>query len=111
VSYLQQVQVAGPILSASFNSAAGGDVTVVAAVAGKRIEIMRIMLANTAANTITFKDGAATSLTGPMDFAALTSVFAEGDNAPLFETSIGNAFIINSGATKIAGKVDYTLSP
>jgi hypothetical protein len=112
MAYLSQVNVAGPILSASFSSAAGGDIVAVAAVTGKKIEVMRVFFANTGANSLTFKDGAGTSLTGVMDFGALAVFYAEGDNAPLFETSPGNAFIINaSAATKVAGKIDYTLSP
>jgi len=112
MAYLSQVQTPGPILSASFSVASIGDNTVVAAVAGKKIDIVRIMFTNTGANSITFKDGAGTALTGVMDFAALAPFYAEGDNCPLFETATGNAFIINlTAATKVAGKVDYTLSP
>src|SRR5678816_2125783 len=110
--YLSQVNMAVPLLSAPFSGASIGDNIAIAAVPGKKIEVMRIWFANTGANSITFKDGAATALTGVMDFAALATFYAEGDNAPLFETALGNAFIINlSAAAKVSGKVDYTLSP
>lgn len=108
MGFMDQIQVTGPVQSLSFNSAAGGDIVVVPAVTGKSIKIYRLILQDTGAQTITFKDGAAISLTGPMDFAALSGIILDPTSLPWFETTAGNAFIINaSAATKIAGKVDF----
>jgi|SRR5882672_2797875 len=108
MGFMDQVCVTGPIISVPYNSSAANDTVAAAAVAGKKLEIYRILLVITGATTITFKDGAGTSLTGPMDISALGQITLDPTSLPWFETSAGNDFIINSSAaTKVAGKIDY----
>lgn len=102
-------------LNASFSSAAGGDVTAIAAVAGTPIKVWRIVLLNAVATAqaLIFKDGA-TALTGAM---ALPSSIGGGLNLdaganpnPLFTVTAGNAFVVNeSAATSVTGYIQYTL--
>jgi len=108
MGFMDQINIGGQLIAASFNFAATGDNIIAAAVPGKKLAIYRLLLSSTGAQTLIFKDGAGTSLSGPMDFGALAFIFLDPTNLPWFETSAGNAFIINaSAATKISGKVDY----
>lgn len=108
MGFMDQIEVTGPVLSVAYNSSASGDTIAVPAVAGKKLEIYRVIVVVTGATTLTFKDGAGTSLTGPMDIGALGSIILDPTSLPWFETSAGNDFIINSSAaTKVAGKIDY----
>lgn len=91
------------------NSAAGGNLTVVAAVAGSKVKVYRLILVPSAAVTVTIFDGA-NALTGPMALAANTPFILDINHLlePAFETSTGNAFIVNTGtAVQISGKADY----
>ena len=82
-----------------------GDNTVVAAVAGKTIQVYGLFLVvTTTAVALTFKDGTGgTALTGPMTVSAGTPLVLglpiNADSAPLFTTSnVANAFVIGQGA-------------
>ena len=80
-----------------------GDNTIVAAVAGKTIQVYGLVLVvTTTAVALTIKDGA-TALTGPMTVLAGTPLVLGlpigADSAPLFATSsVANAFVIGQGA-------------
>lgn len=103
------------LITAAFSSAAGGDVTAIAAQgATTAIRIHRIVLCNAVATAqaIILKNGA-TALTGAM--ALPTSVgglfVLEGNiMGPLFVLDQNAAFIINeAAATSVTGFVQYTL--
>lgn len=104
--------------TASISFAATGDQTVVAAVTGKRICVVSYGLSSVDAKTITWKSGAATSISGPMHFAANSQVHARavgqhgiaGPQSPLFRTAVGQALIlIASAGTQYSGFVTYWL--
>jgi hypothetical protein len=102
-------------LNASFSSAASGDVTAIAAVAGQPLKIWRIVLANAVATAqaLIFKDGS-TALTGaislPSAVGGLLALDAGANGNPLFTVTAGNAFVVNeSAATSVTGFVQYTL--
>ena len=102
-------------LTASFSSAAGGDVAAIAAVAGQQIRIWRIFLANgvATAQALIFKDGA-TALTGaislPSSVGGPLFLDAGASQNPLFILGQGNAFNVNeAAATSVTGFVQYTL--
>lgn len=108
MGFMDQICVTGPVLTLSFSVSTIGDNIIVPAVAGKKLEIYRIILQSTGAQNMAFKDGAATSLTGVMDFAALSGIVLDPTSLPWFEISAGNDFILNLSAnTKVSGKVDY----
>jgi hypothetical protein len=91
------------------NAAASGDTTLVAAVAGKRYSVISYAIVATGAVSVKFKDGAGTDVTGAMALAANGGLsFAADPTAPAFQTSVGNALVINaSGAVQVSGHVAY----
>jgi hypothetical protein len=94
------------ILPISF--ALTGDNTIIAAVAGKLINVVAMLLVSTGATNITIKDGAANLLSGAMPLAAGVPLILHPDaSMDYFATSSGtNAFILNqSGAVQISGTV------
>ena len=98
---------------AVINSAAGGDILPVAAVAGQIIRLYKIWFVVTAATSITFKDGAGgTALSGPAALGANAGFVLDLDGQPWYVTSAGNALAINSsGATQVSGTMYYTQTP
>jgi hypothetical protein len=104
---------ASALSRAVINSAAGGDILPVAAVAGQIIRVYKIWLVNTAATSITFKDGAGgTAVSGPAALAANGSLVFDFDGEPWYVTSLGNAFAINSSAaTQVSGTMYFTQTP
>lgn len=100
----------GPIKFAAItNAAASGDTTLVAAVTGKRYIVVNYAIVATGAVSVKFKDGASTDLTGAMALAANGGVsFATDPTSPAFQTSVGNALVINaSGAVQVSGHIAY----
>jgi hypothetical protein len=100
--------------NAAVNAASLGDNTLVAAVAGKRIRVHAYELSSAGVVTAKFKDGAATDLTGPLTLAAAGAAAdaAErtNDSDGLFQTTAGNALVLNlSAAIVVGGFIDYTL--
>lgn len=97
------------VQNAVINSAAGGDITVVAAASGQRINVVKIVLVVGAATNITLKDGSSPgAISGPMPFAANMGWAQDFDKACMVLTK-GNAFIINSSnAVQVSGFVYYT---
>ena len=96
----------------AISSNSTGDITVVAAVAGKEIHVYRLVLVVDADTVLTFKDGASTNLTGAMSMLGEGSIVLDYDGAPKawFATSSGNAFVINQTWTaQVSGKVSYVL--
>lgn len=102
---LPEVPLTSPYSQAAITTASSGDNTLVTAVAGKTIRVYKILL-TLAAGTVTFKDGAGTSLTGAMTLSGL--IMEDPNGNPLFMTSAGNAFIANlSGANQMSGTIWY----
>lgn len=100
--------------TAAINAASSGDNTLVAAVTGKRIRVHAYELSASAAANGKFKDGAATDLTGLIYLAAAgaaaDAVERTNDADGLFQTTAGNALVLNlSAAVAVGGWVDYTL--
>lgn len=105
---MSRTKISSEYATAAISTASSGDNTLVAGVANKTIRVHKIML-TLAAGTITFKDGASTSLSGAMTLTGL--VLEPTDDNPLFVTSAGNGFVANlSGANQLSGTVWYTQS-
>jgi hypothetical protein len=97
-----------PLTSAVLSSAAGGDITGVAATAAKFTRVYKIFLVVTGATVITFKDGT-TALSGAMSLPANGAIILDLDGQPWFVTSKNSAFFINSSAaTQVSGTIYYT---
>jgi hypothetical protein len=100
--------------SATIAAASSGDNTIVAAVAAKRIRVLRFELSASAAVNAKWKDGASTDLTG-LFYAAGAGPMGDMDSSDggrdyIFQTSVGNALVLNlSAAVPVGGVVDYTL--
>lgn len=81
---------------------------IVAAVAGKKIRVVSVVLVCSAANVVTWQS-AATAISGPMSFAA-NGGYALASEAPLFETVAGEALNLLSGsAVQVSGHILYGL--
>lgn len=102
-----------PGASIAIDSNSTGDIAVIAALAGKKIEVYGIFFVVNAATTITFKDGAGgSSLTGAIDLAQGATFVLDNGTAPWFVTTPGNAFVISqTGTAQISGRVYYIAGP
>lgn len=97
---------ASGLSSAPISTSASGDTTVIAAQAGKSINVHRIKLSLASQTTVQFKDGS-TALSGPEE--TLTQILDYSDE-PYYRTSVGNAFVISLGAAyQCGGTVWYRL--
>lgn len=93
----------------SISFSASGDNTVVSGVAGQLVRVFKVLFTVGAASNITFKDGAGTSLTGAIAYAANQGMVLDFDGEPWFATSAGNAFVMNQSApAAVRGAVWYT---
>ena len=98
------------VLTAPVTFAASGDNTLVAAVVGKVIKLVRIFVVASAATNLTFKDGA-TALSGALPMAANGALVLDLSDSPWFSTSsVSNNLILNSSAAvQASGTVYYIL--
>lgn len=97
-------------LEAKIDISASGDNSIIAAVAGKRHRIARIVLLGALLTTVKFKDGAASDLTGDMTLAAGQPLILDATSSewPLATLSVNSAFIINlGGGVQCSGRVYY----
>lgn len=97
---------------ARINLALLGDTTVVAAVPGKKIQVLSYMVTTTAANAavrLQFKSGAVTVLGEVEDIDGAYPVPMAGSIlGPLFETAAGEALVLNLSAIKVVkGHLSY----
>lgn len=91
------------------DTAAAGDTSLVAAVAGKKIRVISYNLVSTSANTVKFRS-ATTDLTGGMALPANGQADAEFSPIGHFETAVNEPLNINlSGATQVSGHLAYVL--
>ena len=99
---------------AAVNFSASGDNTLVAAVAGKLIQLVRIFVVVAAATNLTFKDGTGgTALSGPIPMAANGSItldIAPVTDFPWYSTSnVANNLVLNSSAAvQVSGTIWYS---
>lgn len=100
---------ASGLTSAKVDFAASGDNVLVAAVANKVVKLYKILIVLEDAADVIFYDGAAgTALTGAMSISAGGSIVLDFDGEPWFQTSAGNALVVNlSGASQCSGRAYY----
>lgn len=111
---VQSRQVPSAVLRQKVDDSTGS-VELVAAVAGKKIQIWGLLLSTASPTTMEFKS-ASTSLTGAMSISTILEDQPYGPaNAsaiPLFETAAGEAFnLVLGGAVKVTGQVTWTTNP
>lgn len=95
--------------SAIVNTAASGDTTLVAAVAGQAIAVVGLLLVAAGAVTVVIKDGS-TGLTGAISLVAGQPLVLVPERAPIpwFTTTPGQALVITlGGAVQVSGRVYY----
>ena len=109
------VGLRGQVKSAAISVSALGDNTIVAAVAGKVIVVVALLLENgvATANSVTVKDGAANLLSGamPLNTAGVPLFLDEKTDFEYYSTSnSANNLVLNlSAATLVTGTVWYIL--
>lgn len=105
------VGLRGQVKQAVVSFTTTGDNTIVAAVAGKLITVVALLLVSTGATNITVKDGTAgTALSGAMPLSAGIPLFLEErSDFDYYSTSnVANNLVLNqSGAVQISGTVWY----
>lgn len=102
---------AAALTGASISASSSGDNTLVSGTASQTVRVHRLLLVAAADCTITFKDGASTSLTGAITLKAGGAIVLDLSADPWFVTSSGNGFVANlSGAVQISGRIYYTKS-
>ena len=93
------------------NSAASGDTTVVAAVAGRTVRVYGLRLSAAAATVVQVKDGAGTVLEQFNFGASGGSAILQLRGAPFYVGTQGNALVINSSnAVQVDGQLEYSNS-
>lgn len=99
---------------AVINSSTLGDNTVVAAVAGKKIRVVGYTTASAGTVTVTWKSGAATSISGPMPMVAAGDSIGIGSSGTymaeygVMETGVSQALVLNlSAAVAVGGHLVY----
>lgn len=93
---------------AAINVAAAGDNTVVAAVAGKRVRVLKYTIMSAGTVGAKFRSSSATDLTGPMPLLANSGVGGAFCPVGLFETAPGEALVLNlSVASAVGGHLTY----
>jgi hypothetical protein len=98
-----------PLLELPIDTALAGDNVLVPGISGKVIRIFRLFIVCDAAVIVTFKDGAATALTGAMSMTANGSIVFDETDAHWFATSVSNDFIANlSAPVGIRGRIYFT---
>lgn len=103
----------GQVKSAPISISAAGDNPVIAAVAGKIIVVVGLLLVNgvATAQSVTVKDGAANLLSGamPLNTAGFPLSLEEKSDFDYYSTSnVANALILNlSAATLVTGTIWY----
>ena len=103
--------VASQLTAAAISSAAGGDIAVIAGVAGQTIRVHRLLLVVNAATSITFKDSTPTSFSGAMPIAANGGIALDFNGDPWYTAAAGKDFVITSSAvTQISGSIWYAQS-
>lgn len=88
------------------DTAAGGDIAIVAAVAGKKVQVYRALLVGAATATIQFKDGA-TALTGVMTPATGFPFTLDYTGEPWFESTAGATINLTLAAVQTSGVVYF----
>ena len=93
------------------NASAAGDSTVLAAVAGKQIVVLKYsVLCTGGANTITWKSSGGTALTGPMGYVAQGGISETYCPVGIINTLTGEGLLINlSAATQVGGCLSYII--
>lgn len=96
---------------ALIDTAASGNTTLVAAVAGKKIRVTAFVAVGAGAVNIAFQSGAGgTGLTGAMPLAANTSLVVGDNPSGWFETAAGALLNLNlSAAIGVRGCLKYVL--
>lgn len=99
---------AGVLKQRITNAAAAGDTPVVAGVAGQAVRVYGLRLSVAGATVVSVKDGAGTVLE-VFNFAGVGGeVVLELRDDTYYETSAGNAFIVNSSAAvQVDGRLEY----
>jgi hypothetical protein len=93
------------------NFSSSGDQTVVSAVGGQTIRVMRMLLVVAGATNITFKDSTPTSFSGAIPMLANGSITLDDSGEPWFVTASGKGFVINSSVgVSVQGTIWYTQS-
>jgi len=81
---------------------------VVAAIAGRQIEVLSYVFVADAASTVTFKSDT-TAMSGAMAIAANGGVSSNGDDNGLMLTSKGEALNITNSAGNLGGHLTYRI--
>ena len=99
----------GPIRRAAIDVAVNGDNTLVAAVTGRAIRVVSVVLVPAAAVTIRFESGAGgTALSGQMNLAAYDIFVLSRNEDGWFETASGALLNLElSGAVSVDGALTY----
>jgi hypothetical protein len=100
-----------PVREAKIDTSSNGDNVIIAGVAGTIIRVYQLFLVMGGDADLTFKDGAAITFDGVLDMKAAGSIVLDFNELHWFETSVGNAFVVNlSAPVHIGGRCYYTQS-
>lgn len=93
--------------SATINASTSGDNSIVAAVAGRKIEVLGYTLVASGAVNVKWRS-ATNDLTGAMNLATNGGIAIAATDKAIMKANLGEALQINlSGAVGVAGRVTY----
>lgn len=99
---------AGEVKQAKIQATASGDTTVVAAVSGKVIRLLSVVLTCSVQVNVAWKSGASTTKIPAMPFAQYGGMSHTPSLGWFYETDSGEAAVINlSGTANVYGTVQY----
>lgn len=94
--------------TAKIDSAAGGDLTIIAASSGKTFKIYAMQLSCGTTGTVQVKDGVGgTALTGVETLTAGIPLVLPNTGIPWYIMTTGNAFCLATSAVQFSGHVLY----
>lgn len=97
--------------NAKIDSAAGGDLSIVAAATGKTCKVYALQLSCGTTGTVQVKDGAGgTALTGVETLTAGIPLVLPFSGIPWYIMTTGNAFVLATSAVQFSGNVLYELT-
>lgn len=109
MALFDNLNIPGPLQSAAISITSATTTALVAAVAGKQIFVVRLLLvSDDGVGTAVFGDGV-TTFTGAIKLGVGIPMLLNPNGAPWFSCAAGNAFnLVSAGATVLLrGKFDY----
>ncbi len=108
VTAINNLGLSDLLTEATINSTTAGNHTIISAQSGLVASVYSLFLVVGSSVDITFMDGSATNLTGPLSMTANSALFLDNRKPAWFTCVTNSAFVINtSAAAQVSGRCYY----